>query len=141
MRIKGADAPVARRRQLLAIEEHQPTPSQRVDPGRADLGTELPRPAILDEAIGGAGCVVNIVGPPGIGKSRLARETAALAAIEKSQSLTVHCESHTSDVPFRARLANVFAPAWESIVSMTRGGRAQVRAWFSDADPDDLPSA
>ena len=29
---------------------------------------------ILDEAINGAGCVVGVVGPPGIGKSRLTRE-------------------------------------------------------------------
>ena len=36
--------------------------------------------AILDEAIGGAGCVVTVVGPPGIGKSRLIRESAAIAA-------------------------------------------------------------
>ncbi len=36
--------------------------------------------AIVDRAIGGRGGVVNVVGPPGIGKSRAARETAALAA-------------------------------------------------------------
>ena len=36
--------------------------------------------AMVDRAIGGRGDVVNVVGPPGIGKSRVSREAAALAA-------------------------------------------------------------
>ena len=36
--------------------------------------------ALLERAIGGRGGVVNVVGPPGIGKSRMAREAAAAAA-------------------------------------------------------------
>ena len=97
--IKGASTPVPARR-LLAIEEHQPrhrNESKLV--GRTREMSFLT--ALVDEAIGGAGCVVNIVGPPGIGKSRLARETAALAANREAAVVTVHCESHTSDVPFR----------------------------------------
>ncbi len=89
--IKGASAPVPARR-LLAIEEHQPR--QRNESklvGRTREMTFLS--ALVDEAIGGAGCVVNIVGPPGIGKSRLARETAALAANRGAAVVTVHCES------------------------------------------------
>ena len=67
--IEGADAPVSARR-LLAIGDHQPrgrTESALV--GRTwELDTVT---GILEEAVGGAGCVVTIVGPPGIGKSRL----------------------------------------------------------------------
>ena len=33
--------------------------------------------AMVDRAIGGRGGVVSVVGPPGIGKSRVAREAAA----------------------------------------------------------------
>ena len=36
--------------------------------------------AMVDRTIGGRGGVVNVVGPPGIGKSRAAREAAAAAA-------------------------------------------------------------
>ena len=63
--------------------------------------------AILDEAIGGAGCVVTVVGPPGIGKSRLIRESAAIAAGRGVPVVTTYCESHATDIPFHvvARLA------------------------------------
>jgi adenylate cyclase len=79
VQIKGADAPVSAHR-LLAIGGRQP--SRRGESklvGRAwELNTVT---GILDEAtIGGGGCVVNIVGSPGIGKSRLVREVTAIAA-------------------------------------------------------------
>ena len=35
---------------------------------------------LLDRAVDGHGAVVGVVGPPGIGKSRLVREVAAMAA-------------------------------------------------------------
>lgn len=57
---------------------------------------------LLDEATAGAGSVVTIVGPPGIGKSRLTREAAKYAAGVGIPVYTTHCESHTSDVPFLA---------------------------------------
>ena len=82
--IKGADVPV-RARQLLAIEEHQAR--HRSESTLVGRGRELTfLGAVLDEAVSGAGCVVNIVGPPGIGKSRLAREIASLAASQGSGS-------------------------------------------------------
>jgi adenylate cyclase len=93
--------------------------------------------ALVDEAIGGAGCVVNIVGPPGIGKSRLARETAALAAIRDAAVVTVHCESHTSDVPFRL-ISRMFRASMGIDHLDAAEARAQARARFSDTDPGDL---
>ncbi len=44
--------------------------------------------------------VVGVVGPPGIGKSRLVREVAAMAAARGVEVFTTFCESHTSEVPF-----------------------------------------
>ena len=56
--------------------------------------------AMVDRAIGGRGGVVNVVGPPGIGKSRVAREAAALAAGRGVEVVWAFCESHASDIPF-----------------------------------------
>ena len=58
--------------------------------------------AMVDRAIGGRGGVVNVVGPPGIGKSRMAREAAALAAGRGVEVFWTFCESHARDIPFQA---------------------------------------
>src|ERR1700754_2519102 len=58
--------------------------------------------AIVEQAIAGRGCVVNVVAPPGIGKSRLAREAAALAAARGVDVFWTFCESHASGIPFHA---------------------------------------
>ena len=92
---------------------------------------------ILDEAIGGAGCVIGVLGPPGIGKSRIVRESAALAADRGVPVFATYCESHTSDIPFHA------------VTGLLRSGlgigdlddaaaRAQVRSRIEGADPEDL---
>ena len=47
-----------------------------------------------------AAAVVGVVGPPGIGKSRVAREAAALAAGRGVEVVWAFCESHASDIPF-----------------------------------------
>ncbi len=134
-RIKGAENPV-RARQLLAIEEHQPRHrSESTLVGRTRELNFLT--AVLEEAISGAGCVVNVVGPPGIGKSRLARETAALAASRGVAVVTAHCESHTSDVPFRA-ISRLFRASMGIDHLDDAAARAQVRDRFSDADDEDI---
>jgi hypothetical protein len=58
--------------------------------------------ALADRAIAGRGGVVSVVGPPGIGKSRVAREAAALVAGRGVEVFWVFCESHARDVPFYA---------------------------------------
>jgi adenylate cyclase len=98
MRIKGTDTPVAARR-LLAAGEHHPSPrTESKLVGRVwELNTVT---AILEETTHGLGGVVNIVGPAGIGKSRLVREVTAIASAQNVPVFTTYCESHTSDVPF-----------------------------------------
>jgi predicted ATPase len=54
----------------------------------------------LDRAVDGHGAVVGVVGPPGIGNSRLVREVAAIAGRRDVEVFTTFCESHTSQVPF-----------------------------------------
>ena len=97
--IKGASDPVPARR-LIATTGDQHTRSDPKLVGRTwELNTIA---AILDEAIGGAGCVIGVLGPPGIGKSRIVREAAALADGRGVQVFTTYCESHTSDIAFHA---------------------------------------
>ena len=55
---------------------------------------------LLDRAIDGYGAVVGVVGSPGIGKSRLVREVAAMAAARGVDFFAAFCESHASDIPF-----------------------------------------
>ena len=95
--IKGADEPVPARR-LMGIG---PRDGQlgRVEASLVGRGWEMAAlDAIVDRAIGGRGGVVNVVGPPGIGKSRTAREAAALAADSQRRSLLgvlrVACSGH-----------------------------------------------
>ena len=56
---------------------------------------------MLDRAIGGRGGVVNVVGPPGIGKSRVApRRPRRWRAGRGVEVFWTFCESHARDVPF-----------------------------------------
>jgi adenylate cyclase len=96
--IKGSDTPVAARL-LLAVGEHPPGP--RTESKLVGRTWELNAvAAILEETTRGLGGVVNIVGPAGIGKSRLVRETSAIASARNVPVFTTYCESHTSDIPF-----------------------------------------
>ena len=101
VQIKGADEPVPARRLLGMANEHRAV-------GRAEsnlVGRRWEMSAVeglLDRAIDGHGAVVGVVGPPGIGKSRLVREVSAMAAARGVEVFTAFCESHTSQVPFHA---------------------------------------
>jgi class 3 adenylate cyclase len=79
VRIKGADAPVPARRLLEMSSRRGVVARQEASlvGRRSEMAT---LEAMVERAIGGRGGVVNVVGPPGIGKSRVAREAAALAA-------------------------------------------------------------
>jgi class 3 adenylate cyclase len=136
VRIKGADEPV-RVRRLLAIRPRD----GRI--GRAEASLVGRRremaalEAIVDRAIGGRGGVVNVVGPPGIGKSRMARETAALAAGRGVEVLWTFCESHGGDIPFRV-VAQLLRAALGVADLDGEAARARVRERVPDADPQDL---
>ncbi len=136
VRIKGIDNPV-RARRLLAIKA-----GHRVV-GRAEASLMGRRremaalEAMVDQAIGGRGGVVGVVGAPGIGKSRIAREAAALAAAHGVEVFWTFCESHARDIPFRvaARLLR----ARSAVADLDdEAARARVRAQLPDADPQDL---
>ena len=134
--IKGADEPV-RARRLLTIGPRD----GRV--GRAEASLVGRRwemaalDAIVDRAIGGRGGVVNVVGPPGIGKSRVAREAAAVAAARGVEVFWTFCESHASDVPFG--VVTRLLRAGSGVADLDGdAARAQAREQVPDADPQDL---
>ena len=87
-------------RRLVAATGDQ---RRRSDPRLVGRTWELNTIAsLLDEAIGGAGCVIGALGPPGIGKSRIVRESVTLARSRGVEVFATYCESHTSDIAFHA---------------------------------------
>jgi adenylate cyclase len=83
------------------------------------------------------GCVVTVVGPPGIGKSRLVREAAAIAADRGVAVITTYCESHTRDIPFHA-VARLLRAGMGLNDLDAIAARNHLRDQFQEADPDDL---
>jgi predicted ATPase len=91
----------------------------------------------LERAVGGQGIVVGVVGPPGIGKSRLVREVSAMAAGRGVDVFTAYCESHTSQVPFHA-VARLLRAATGVEGLDPHAARARIRTQAPDAEPEDL---
>jgi class 3 adenylate cyclase len=134
--IKGSDEPV-RASQLVAIGPREGLI------GRAEASLIGRRwemaalDAMVDRTIGGHGGVVNVVGPPGIGKSRTAREAAALAAGSGVDVVWAFCESHASDIPFHA--VRRLLRALSGIEDLDGpAARARIRERLPDADPQDF---
>ena len=134
--IKGADEPVPVRR-LMAIQPRHAlvgrTEASLV--GRRWEMTALE--AMVDRTVGGRGGVVNVVGPPGVGKSRVSREAAALAAARGVELFWAFCESHARDLPFAAVTRLLRAATGMADVEGD-AARAQLRTFVPDADPQDL---
>jgi adenylate cyclase len=100
VRIKGAEDLVPARR-LLGVAPHR----RMAGAESTFIGRQWEMSALagmLGQAINGYGRVVGVVGPPGIGKSRIVREAAALATRDDVAVFTTYCESHTTDIAFRA---------------------------------------
>jgi len=136
VQIKGADEPVVAHR-LLGMGERRRA-VERAESHLVGRRWEMAAmEGLLERAIDGHGAVVAVVGSPGIGKSRLAREVAAMAAAQGVEVFTAFCESHTSDIPFHvvARLLRAATGVGELD---GQAARTQVRARAPDADPEDL---
>ena len=136
VRIKGADEPVTVYRLLAMRDQHGAV-------GRAEsnlVGRRWEMSAVeglLDRAIHGHGAVVGVVGPPGIGKSRLVREVASIAVRRDVEVFTAYCESHTSQVPFHA-VARLLRAITGVEGLDVQEARDRVRDRVPDADPEDL---
>lgn len=134
--IKGSEAPVPARH-LLGIA----TDPRVIDRLESSLiGRAWEKNAIvelLDRTVQGAGVVVGFVGPPGIGKSRLARETAALATGRGFEVFSTYCESHTREIPFQV-VARLLRMVFGVTAISPEVARSRVRAQLPRADADDL---
>jgi class 3 adenylate cyclase len=136
VQIKGADEPVAAYRLSGMADGHRVASRTESDlvGRRWEMSTVE---GLLDRAIDGHGAVVGVVGSPGIGKSRLVREVAAMARRRNVEVFTTFCESHAIDVPFRvvARLLRTITGA-EGLDAAA--ARAKVRGRVRDADSEDV---
>ncbi|ORV09644.1 ATP-binding protein [Mycobacterium celatum] len=136
VRIKGADEPVTARR-LLRVEPHHEAVG-RAESSLVGRRWEMTAAeAILERAIDGNGGVVGLVGPPGIGKSRLVREIAAMADKRGVAVYSALCESHTSDIPFH--LVAQLLRASTGVADLDgNAARVRARTRVPDADEQDL---
>ncbi|NIH93432.1 AAA family ATPase [Mycolicibacterium fluoranthenivorans] len=133
--IKGAAEPVRVHRLLSIGEPH------RVAGAESDLVGRRRELSVvegaLQRAIDGHGAIVGVVGPPGIGKRRLAREVAATARRRGAPVFSAFCESHAGQVPFRV-VTQLLRAATEIGALDPSVARNRVRDQMPGADPDDL---
>ena len=134
--IKGADHPVEAQR-LLSV------PEGRRAAGRAQsnlVGRRWEMAAVgqlLQRVIDRRGEVVTVVGPPGIGKSRLVHDVTAMAGRFGVEVYTTFCESHTSQVPFHA-VARLLRAATGVNGLEPHAARARTRTQASGVELEDL---
>ena len=133
--IKGTDEPV-RAQRLVAIgarESHLGRAEADLVGRHWEMGT---LDALMDRALSGHGSVVNVVGPAGIGKSRVAREVAGAAARRGFEVFWTFCESHARDVPFGvlSQLLRVGSGVNNLDDEAARDG---LRVFVPDIDPQD----
>ena len=136
VRIKGADERVAAHR-LLGVPEGRDAVGRAVS-NLVGRRWELSAiESLLDRAVDGHGAVVTVVGSPGIGKSRLVRELAAIAAGREVEVFSAYCESHATDIPFRV-VARLLRAAFGVRDLDGPAARDRVRSRVPGADPEDL---
>jgi adenylate cyclase len=134
--VKGRDGAVPVHR-LREVTLHHELPFLQEVPLVGRQGEIAATTTVLDDAINGAGGVLRIVGPAGIGKSRLVRETVASARTRGVAILSTFCQSHARDIAFHAAtdlLRGLFGVGGVG----AELARERVRALLPHADLDDL---
>jgi hypothetical protein len=134
--IKGHDEPVPARL-LLAVEHVHRAAGGTESTLVGRRGEMAALEAMVEQAIGGRGGVVGVAGPPGIGKSRAAREAAALAMDRGAEVVWTYCESHARDIPFH--LVTSLLRAAIGVRDLDgAAARAHIRERVPNADPHDV---
>ncbi len=136
VRIKGAEHAVPARRLLdMAAQRERTGRLESTLVGREwELATVA---AMLDRSMGGRGSVVAVVGPPGIGKTRLASEAVQLAKDRGVEVFSTFCESHATDVAFRV-VARLLRAVGQVGGLDDQSARERLRKRIPDADPEDM---
>ncbi len=134
--IKGATDPVPAHRLLGMTTGPRPDRAEPTFVGREWETGALN--GVLDRALRGKGGVVGVVGPAGIGKSRIVRELTARAMAAGAEVFATYCESHTSDLPFHAVTGLLRSTAGIDGLD-DAAARERVRARFPGANEVDLP--
>jgi adenylate cyclase len=93
--------------------------------------------AMLDRSMKGRGCVTGVVGPPGIGKSRIVAEVASIAESRSVEVFSTYCESHTSEMAFIVVTRLLRAVLGIADID-DEAARDRVRAQVPGADSADL---
>jgi adenylate cyclase len=135
VRIKGADDLVPARRLLSVAAERR---LDRRDARLVGREAEMRKIAtVMNRSLGGRGSIVAVSGPPGIGKTRLVRESVSAATSDGCQVFTTYCESHTREISFHVisrLLRTVFG-----IGGLTpEEARPRVRSGIDQASDEDL---
>ena len=137
VQIKGADKPVAAQRLLGMEERHRLI--ERVESNLVGRRWEMSAvEGLLDRAVEGHGAVVGVVGPPGIGKSRLVREVSAMASHPWCRGVhrLLRIAHQPGPLPCRRAAACARPPA--SKVLTRRPPAIECATGSADADPEDL---
>ncbi|MCW2513666.1 MAG: adenylate/guanylate cyclase protein [Mycobacterium sp.] len=134
--IKGSAAPVPARR-LLAMKSREWL-AKTSDDGLVGRDAETAAiSAMLDRAGEGAGCIVGIEGPAGIGKSRVALELSASARTRGIRTISTFCESHASGIPFYV-VARLLRDAFAIGDVDDATTRDMLRAKLAHSEPGDV---
>jgi class 3 adenylate cyclase len=136
VRIKGSTAPVPAHR-LLGMGDEQRGAWRAESKLIGRSGEMSAVEGLLERALDGHGAVVGVVGPPGIGKSRLVHDVSAMAAVRGADVFAASCESHTSQIPFHA--VGRLLRAVTGIKGLDPpAARARIRARAREAESEDL---
>jgi len=134
--IKGFATAVPARRLLGVDSEHRR--KTRREPRL--VGREREKGAIA-EVLGlahrGSGAVLTVTGRPGVGKTRLVRESLATARSGGFEVFVTYCESHTREIPFHV-ISRLLRAVFGLGGLALEVARARVRSEIPEAGDEDL---
>jgi class 3 adenylate cyclase len=134
--VKGRSAPVPVRR-LLAVRADHAAHRDRREPALVGRSRELNAIAALLDAPADDGAVVRVIGPAGVGKTRMVDEVIALTAVRATPVYSTYCESHTREVSYSAA-ARLLRALFAVSASEPEIARAQLRSQLTRAEHADL---
>jgi adenylate cyclase len=133
--IKNVDEPVTARRLVCVAERTTGIRGRTTLVGRDRELTTIRN--LLNHAMDSGGGVVAVVGPPGIGKSRLVSELVHIGAKLNVDVVSAFCEAHAREIPFYAA-ARMFRDVIEIGELRGQAARDRLRVQLPGADHEDL---